>query len=369
MSTKAQKSLEKRVVRAAEAALYDHSYVSAIDLFTGMGLLAPSHVENWRKGRVRHLEAVIQGNLSKISRTMALLRQWARSRNLKPSETAYLARTRGPRREPQFSKSGNPDIERFYRTHYVSPELSEKKREKLREKLSQPPGLVVFNILRDSKCVECGADLPARSFLFMEADRPLCLECADLDHLLYLPSGDATLTRRARKYSALSAVVVRFSRARGRYERQGSLVEEAALLRAEEECVADADQRAWRREREALRRGDEDKTFASQLAAKILELFPRCPPTEACAIAEHTSLRGSGRVGRSAAGRRLEEERVRLAVIAAVRHRYTNYDEFRMESGDRAGAREQVRDQIDKILRSWRSQEPPADARERTADN
>jgi hypothetical protein len=361
--------LEERVVEAAEAALYDHSYVSAIDLFTGMGLLAPSHVENWRKGRLPCLEAVIQGNLSKISRTMALFREWARNRNLKPSETAYLARTRGPRQELQFSKSGNPDIEQFYRTHYVSPELSAKKREKLREKLSQPPELVVFNILRDSKCAECAADLPARSFLFMEADRPLCLDCADLNHLVYLPSGDATITRRARKYSALSAVVVRFSRARGRYERQGSLVEEGALLKAEEECVADADQRAWRREREALRRIDEDVKFAQQLAGKILEMFPRCPPEEALTIGEHTSLRGSGRVGRSAASRRLEEEHVRLAVIAAVRHRHTNYDELRMESGDRAGAREQVRDQIDKILSSWRSQEPPPDAWEHAADS
>jgi hypothetical protein len=31
----------------------------------------------------------------------------------------------------------------------------------------------------------------------MKADRPLCLSCADLDHLIYLPRGDAALTRRA----------------------------------------------------------------------------------------------------------------------------------------------------------------------------
>jgi len=27
----------------------------------------------------------------------------------------------------------------------------------------------------------------------MEADRPLCLACADLDHLVFLPHGDAKL--------------------------------------------------------------------------------------------------------------------------------------------------------------------------------
>jgi len=37
---------------------------------------------------------------------------------------------------------------------------------------------------------------------------------------------------------------VRFSRARRRYERQGVLVDEAALARAEAECLSDADARA-----------------------------------------------------------------------------------------------------------------------------
>jgi hypothetical protein len=65
------------------------------------------------------------------------------------------------------------------------------------------------------------------------------MACADMDHLVFLPSGDAALTRRAKTNSRLSAVVVRFSRARKRYERQGILVEEDALERAEQECLAD----------------------------------------------------------------------------------------------------------------------------------
>jgi len=95
--------------------------------------------------------------------------------------------------------------------------------------------IVVFSILRDSTCAECGAELWKGSFLKMEKDRPLCLECADLDHLVFLPSGDMALTRRSRKYSMLCAVVVRFSRSRGRYERQGLLVESAALEQAQQE--------------------------------------------------------------------------------------------------------------------------------------
>src|SRR5216117_877651 len=115
---------------------------------------------------------------------------------------------------------------------------------------SEAKDLVVFDILRESKCADCGKELLAGDFLFMEGERPLCLTCADLDHLVYLPRGDTALTRRARKHSSLSAVVVRFSRTRKRYERQGILVQEGALARAEQECLSDEGLRASRRERE-----------------------------------------------------------------------------------------------------------------------
>ncbi|HJY88019.1 MAG TPA: DUF2293 domain-containing protein [Candidatus Acidoferrales bacterium] len=167
------------------------------------------------------------------------------------------------------------------------------------------------------------------NFLFLQSGQPLCLRCADLDHLLYLPRGDAALSRRARKYSTLSAVVVRFSRSRRRYERQGILIEEAAL-RAEEECLQDADKRAAQREREEIRRAEQDLSFAARMADAILELFPGCPPSEARAIAAHTAVRGSGRVGRAAAGRALEKDALTAAVIAAVRHKHTRYDELLM---------------------------------------
>src|ERR1700726_4448603 len=97
---------------------------------------------------------------------------------------------------------------------------------------SEAKDLVVFDILRESKCADCGKELLGGDFLFMEGDRPLCLTCADLDHLVYLPRGDTALTRRARKHSALSAVVVRFTSARKPYERRGQLVEETAVGQA-----------------------------------------------------------------------------------------------------------------------------------------
>jgi hypothetical protein len=107
---------------------------------------------------------------------------------------------------------------------------------------------------RESVCDECGEGLGHYAWIALVDGKAYCLSCADLDHLIFLPAGDAALTRRSAKYSRLSAVVLKWSRARKRCERQGLLVEESALQRAERECLADEEVRARRREREAKRR-------------------------------------------------------------------------------------------------------------------
>jgi hypothetical protein len=188
----------------------------------------------------------------------------------------------------------------------------------------------------------------------MEGERPLCLTCADLDHLVYLQRGDTALTRRARKHSTLSAVVVRFSRARKRYERQGVLVEEAAVEQAEQECLADADKRSAHRERAEMYRDKQDQAFAVRMAESIRQMFPGCPPQEARMIAAHTSVRGSGRVGRTAACNASPSRARPAAVIAAIRHRHTSYDRLLMQGWDRMDARDAVRDDIDRVLDQWR---------------
>ena len=108
--------------------------------------------------------------------------------------------------------------------------------------MSETQDLKVFITAGESTCGECGDALGRHAWITLVGERgALCLACADLDHLVFLPSGDAALTRRARKHSALAAVVLKWSRARKRYERQGLLVEEGALASAEAECLADAD--------------------------------------------------------------------------------------------------------------------------------
>jgi hypothetical protein len=174
-----------------------------------------------------------------------------------------------------------------------------------------------------------------------------------MDHLVFLPSGEAALTRRARKASGLSAVVVRWSRTRKRYERQGLLEENAALEQAEQQCLADEDARMRRRERDGERRAAADVELQAAMMREIRRFFPRCPPGRAEAIAQHTSLRGSGRVGRSAAGRSLDEQALTLAVVASIRHEDTDYDSLLMSGASRAEARDLIRETVDRVVASW----------------
>jgi predicted CXXCH cytochrome family protein len=214
--------------------------------------------------------------------------------------------------------------------------------------------LKVFISSRDSVCDECHEELGRKAWITLKEDKgALCLSCADVDHLVFLPSGDAALTRRARKYSALSGVVLKWSSARKRYERQGLLVEAGALEKAEDECLADSEVRERRRERESVRRAEEDNEYLERFSARVRELFPGCPNGRERVIAQHACLKYSGRVGRSATAKALDESAVRLAVRAHVRHRETQYDQLLGRGYDRGEARALVSPEIDAILRRW----------------
>jgi hypothetical protein len=213
--------------------------------------------------------------------------------------------------------------------------------------------IVVFSIINPSVCSECGAELAKGRFLKMEKEKPLCLECADLDHLVYLQRGDVALTRRSRKYSNLSAVVVRFSRSRHRYERQGILVESDALIRAEKECEGDAADRKISRERTVVVRERADKEYIAQFSKQIRMQYPGCPAQEAEAIADHACQKYSGRVGRSSAAKAFDAKTIELAVKAHVRHKHTPYDQLLMKGWERTEARSAIAEKLDQIVSEW----------------
>jgi hypothetical protein len=239
MNPENRSKLADRVITAAEAVLADRKYVSPIDVLVGIQWLDPGAVKRWQQGQVDYLERVIQTKLPRISEAMKLFRSWATAKALIPSETQYVART--PQRQRlRFSKSGDATIERLYRTHWVSRELSDKKRERLAEKAGRAPELIVIQPLnREWACHKCGRN---GGLLVMENPGPACLRCVGLDDLAFLPAGDASLTRRVKAKSVRHAVVVRFSKSRGRYERQGLLIEPQALAEVERELGHDARQ-------------------------------------------------------------------------------------------------------------------------------
>ena len=149
--------------------------------------------------------------------------------------------------------------------------------------------------------------------------------------------------------------MVRFSRARKRYERQGLLVEEAALSKAEVESMSDADAREAARERAAARRGELDAAYVEAFARRVGELYPGCPRDAQQAIAEHACQKYSGRVGRSAAAKELDANAVELAVRAHVRHAHTPYDQLLAQGTDRGDARREVVSRVEATLRRWAS--------------
>jgi hypothetical protein len=214
--------------------------------------------------------------------------------------------------------------------------------------------LKVFITNNAATCSECGEALGRHAWITLAGEKgALCLSCADLDQLLFLGSGNAALTRRAGKYSTLKAVVLKWSKARKRYERQGILVEATALEQAEQECLADADLRARRQARAVDRRAELDQQYVTRFAARVRELYPGIPKGIETAIAEHACLKYSERVGRSAAAKRLDAEAVELAVIAHIRHTQTDYDRLLASGMDRRTARDEVRNTIDHFLKEW----------------
>ena len=343
------RSLKSRVTAAAAEALARHGFVTPVDVCCGLGWLHDSNVDDWRHGRVDDLEHFLPVHGDRITELIVCLDSWATERGLQRTEAEYISATRN-RRPLRFFTGAPTVVEAAWRARWVSHDLSAQKRERITKAQDSPPDLVVVQPIGDWTCAECHG---TGDLLIMDDAGPLCLACADMDHLVFLPSGEAALTRRAKKASGLSAVVVRWSRTRKRYERQGLLVEDAALEQAEQQCLADEDARMRRRERERERRAAADVELQAAMIREIKRLFPGCPVSRAEAIARHTSLRDSGRVGRSAAGRSLDDEALTLAVVASVRHEDTDYDLLLMSGVGRAEARDQIRPSVDRILASW----------------
>jgi hypothetical protein len=217
-----------------------------------------------------------------------------------------------------------------------------------------PEEIKVFIANRDSSCEECGSELGHSAWIHLvEGKGALCLSCADLDHLEFLPSGDPALTRRAKQASALWAVVLKWSRARKRYERQGLLVEQKAIEDAEAACLEDEELRAARAQRRAAREELIDREYITQFAKALRQRYPSCPAGREQTIAEHACRKYSGRIGRSAQAKAFDPQSIDLAIRAHVRHTETDYDRLLAQGMDRHRSRQLVSGAVDAVLANW----------------
>lgn len=102
-------------------------YATAVDVLMDIGILAKDKYEAWRFGQISYLERVCMINLRKLSTVRHQMRVYAQKAGLKPSFCYYkqwgAKKKGGQGRKPviplHFSKSGDPDVERWYATHFI----------------------------------------------------------------------------------------------------------------------------------------------------------------------------------------------------------------------------------------------------------
>lgn len=119
---------DKKLISKVHSAMYhqclSRGYATPVDVLMDIGALSKEQYENWRYGRVDYLERVCTMNLRKLSVVMHEIRVYAQKNQLKPSVCYYKQwgrkKKKGTKVIPlRFSKSGDPNIEKWYATHFV----------------------------------------------------------------------------------------------------------------------------------------------------------------------------------------------------------------------------------------------------------
>ncbi|WP_175637095.1 hypothetical protein [Oceanobacillus sojae] len=111
--------LEEKIHKSASAVLAENGYISPIDVLIKMDRLTVKQVEDWRFKRTDYLERAINLNLAKLNHFLQALKKYAKEQNLKPSITVYKSWGKGAKKTLRFSKTGKPNMEKLYSTHYV----------------------------------------------------------------------------------------------------------------------------------------------------------------------------------------------------------------------------------------------------------
>ena len=199
--------------------------------------------------------------------------------------------------------------------------------------------IVVFSVVRDSQCTECGAELWKGSLLRLEGEKASARAVRILIVWSFCPPVMQRLhVGRVNTQSSapsLSAGRVRANAMSGR------------ASWSSQKRFAARKRNHWRTRNAGTATGtigraaqDSGSRVRRCICDAIREQYPSCPTTAEKVIAEHACRKYSGRIGRTAAAKELSPEPIRLAVIAHIRHCHTNYDELLAVRGSRHGTRE-----------------------------
>jgi hypothetical protein len=137
---------DRELIGKVHSAVYhqcqSRGYAAPVDVLMDISVLPKKKYEDWRRGRVDYLERVCTVNLRKLSLIMHQIRVFAQRNGLKPSVTVYkqwaVKKKSGQGHRPvirlRFSKSGDPDVERWYSTHFIdSSRIAEMKEQRTAE--------------------------------------------------------------------------------------------------------------------------------------------------------------------------------------------------------------------------------------------
>lgn len=111
--------LIKKINEAVENQRQQRGYIVPVDVLMEIGVLTKQNYEAWRFGKVSYLEKICTCNLNKLTKILQQIYKYAQINGLKPSMSQYQLWGKKKGKALRFSKSGRPEVERKYATHFV----------------------------------------------------------------------------------------------------------------------------------------------------------------------------------------------------------------------------------------------------------
>ena len=168
-------------------------------------------------------------------------------------------------------------------------------------------------------------------------------------YVAVLPS-DPYLTRKIKSLS--DTVFLKMRKGRQYSSVVTMFAPKEAVEEAEKLAEASQEERAKKRKAARAYQAKRENEHQADMVVTMRRVFPKMPAEIAPKIVQHAFEVSSGRVGRT---RMLDtKEKIRLAVVAYIRHNRTRYDELLANGYGRREAREIVAAKIEATLEKWK---------------